>query len=907
MLKNYLLALLSLSFIATSAYSGDLYLLQIDSKEKLNIVKGAVENAYGMIDDNFIVVLDIDQVDLLKSAGIELELVEPNVDLSKLCQINWGFSEKMQKETVFKALYGSGNDYLAQVDEQEIENLREDGYFIIPLAGKKTPFFFKPVTISLAYSGDLPNDSLVNRVRQDSLYSYNHRLELFQTRYMYSDSVYAARDWLIDKFKSFGYTNVYTDTFYVGVRACHNVICMKPSSSQSDALVVVGGHYDSISNKPDSLAPGADDNGSGTSAVLELARILYDMPMKKNIMFVAFCAEETGLHGSYYLANKLYSQDANLEGMINFDMIGYTDDSDPDIAFYTGSSRAISDVLYASALRVTELNPRHAGSRWDSDHAPFLSLGYDAVFVHEGDFNTPNYHKVTDLTSNMDFSYMTEVLKMAAAGMGQVDLAAQITNIDIIYDAGDGQSLRIVWQDDCQSGYSYKLFYGTQSKTYTDSIDVSAGTCQVDVADLAMGQRYYFAVKGTNSEGFGPMSLTENSAIPYVIPQPPLYLTAEPDTGKISLTWLANRELDLNHYVILRRPAGGDWWVMDNNFSDTLYVDKTVVSHLIYEYKVLAVDNDGKVSDSSLSAKALMPSFDGGILFVDETSTDYTGPDEAEQTIFYDSIFKDYIYYEYDIDSSPPVLTRATVGQYSSIFWIDDDLSSHFFDGSMDTTINWFLSYDSANLLLAGFQTIVGFTPLRPLGSTDFAYRNFGISRVYENQSFDFTGATGHNGWPTLQVDPQKHFSGKLANISVFDTLSGVEVIYTYNSLSGDTAYQGKPAGVAYNKNGSKRIALSFPIDYLHVSDARAFIEKAVDCFEENQTQQPYGDANGDWTFSIVDIIFLTNYLYKAGLAPSNLDFADPNGSCDVNVADAIYLTNFLFKNGPAAKQGCVP
>ena len=68
------------------------------------------------------------------------------------------------------------------------------------------------------------------------------------------------------------------------------------------------------------FAPGADDNASGTTTVLELARIFKDVDTRKSIMFVAFSAEEVGLAGSWELANRLYGQGVDVEFMLNFDM-----------------------------------------------------------------------------------------------------------------------------------------------------------------------------------------------------------------------------------------------------------------------------------------------------------------------------------------------------------------------------------------------------------------------------------------------------------------------------------------------------------------------------------------------------------------------------------------------------------
>ena len=66
------------------------------------------------------------------------------------------------------------------------------------------------------------------------------------------------------------------------------------------------------------------------------------------------------------------------------------------------------------------------------------------------------------------------------------------------------------------------------------------------------------------------------------------------------------------------------------------------------------------------------------------------------------------------------------------------------------------------------------------------------------------------------------------------------------------------------------------------------------------------GNANADSLVDLGDIIFLLNYLYKAGLDPCAMEAADPNSDCAVDLGDVIYLINFLFKGGPSPQPGCV-
>jgi hypothetical protein len=894
--------------ISLSAQSADLYLLRIDNQQSCEMAQVIVGYAYGNINSKFLVALDSTQLARFSLSGMEVEPIAKGISIEKAYLISPAHTELSGKGISVKALYSDGGNCLAELNREETSQLQSEGYYCIPLMDRKTPFFYRPETVTLYWPDNFPNDSLISRIRQDSIYAYNYRLELFRTRYIWSDSVYRARDWIVDKFLSFGYTNVYIDTFYYYGRACHNVICMKTGTTEPENLVVVGAHYDSYNQDTDPyyFAPGADDNGSGTAAVLELARTLSDVALRKSIMFVAFSAEEVGLVGSDVVAHRLYNEGASIEFMLNYDMIGYSSDVTPDVALYHGASRVYAEVISYAALRVTDLEPYYAGFAMNSDHASFAELGYYVAYVQEGDFNNAGWHHDEDVTSRMDFPYMAKLMKMSIAALGQVDLAARPTDIDAVYDIGDGQSLRIAWDNDCQSEYSYKILYGIQSKAYTDTIDVPSGFCQYDLAGLDDGQKYYISVMGTNIEGHGPLYLTEKSGTPYEIPRAPANLSAKPDLDRIILSWNANRELDINGYILLRRASGAGWSVLGNNLIDTIFIDSTAYGHLRYDYCAIAVDNSNNESDSSAVASAIVATFDAGLLFVEETWAGGMDPSDSLQEVFYDSIFGAHPYQKYYFEPDSIALSRSLAGQYGSILWIDDDVSSHLFGGSTDS-INWFLGYDSTNLLLAGFETVFWICGSEPMNAGDFGYDNFGIWKATENQNLDFVGAVGRNGWPTLHTSSNNVFHGIIPTVAVFDTLPGTEVIYTYDSYSNNPVFEGKPAGVVYHDNGGIRIALSFPIYYLTEVDAEALISKVVDYFGEDVVTHPYGDANGDGRLNIIDVTFIITYLYNEGTPPPDPDYADPNGSCVINLLDITYLINYLYKGGFVPLPGCVP
>ncbi len=159
-----------------------------------------------------------------------------------------------------------------------------------------------------------------------------------------------------------------------------NVIAHLPGIAQPRLLL--GGHYDSVSG-----SPGANDNASGTAAVLEIARQLANQPLARQLWFVAFDGEEDGLRGSSAFVNSVQPQFlAGLRAMFNFDMVGVND------RLLIGGSDSLRS-------RVKQLDPSvTARGSASSDHASFAAKKVPILFFYRG--SEPNYHSPNDRVVN---------------------------------------------------------------------------------------------------------------------------------------------------------------------------------------------------------------------------------------------------------------------------------------------------------------------------------------------------------------------------------------------------------------------------------------------------------------------------------------------------------------------------
>ncbi len=903
--RMILMALLILSS-AGSVLADGLYLIKINNEDQLATVKSRLAYAHGTMDGYFIVQADENTSQFLQDSGIEIEKAIDNRGISGVQLVEPEAPVLFLKSQNLTFDFERDGLYLASLNDEGIETARRAGYMVLPLEDLQTPFFYNPPAYYALANLEYPSDTLADLVSQDSLLSYDTRLEAFQTRYIYSDSIEYAKDWIVSKFQEFGYTDVTLDEFYYNGLQLFNVVCTKPGTSEADKVVVIGGHYDSINFDSDPLvfAPGADDNGSGVCATLELARVLKDVPTKKTYKFVAFCAEEVGLIGSMAYAQELYNAGTDIEVMLNFDMVAYTGGVNYDIKYFHGPFNGYAKTMVDAATRVSTINPLLSGSTGSSDHESFSNLGYNVVYTQEGLFNTDGWHTNMDISSRLDFPYFEQVIRAAAAGVGAIDNAAKFTQIDAIYDVGNGSELSVDWSGDCDPTYTYQVLYGTTAGVYTDTADVPAGNCTHTITGLTEGQTYHMAVAGINSEGYGPLFLVEKTGQPLIIPRQPQHVRVDPDYMQLSLNWKPNIELDLNFYRIMRKDPLNDWAVLDET-TDTSYLDMAVDGHKLYQYEVLAVDNDMNVSTASSIVSAVPASFDSGILFVEETSSSGSlNPTEAQQTAYYDSIFAGVSYIEQEINSASEALNRSTAGQYQTIIWFDDDINVQLFSGSIDS-VEWYIGYPT-NFVLAGWRTLINLSGGGTQGPGDILYDAFDITGVTEQTSLDFTGATGQNGWPNVEVKPGGIFNGTLPTISklTLPPASSAEVIYNFNSASSDPSFNGQPVGVAYETPNGKRVALSFPVYDLTSASATALIGKIMDYFGQETVK--YGDANNDNAVNLLDILFIISYKYATGPAPIHPNLADPNGDCSINLLDILYLISSIYEDGPAPVMGCV-
>ncbi|SNQ42158.1 M20/M25/M40 family metallo-hydrolase [Cellulophaga lytica] len=254
-----------------------------------------------------------------------------------------------------------------------------------------------------------------------------------QGRMSGSDGIAEAATFIENNFKANGvkpFFKTYKDTlsnFDSSKGVAYNVVGFVEGNDPKlkKEFIIIGAHYDHIgtakADGDDVIANGANDNASGTAAVMEFARYFGKTKSnKRSIIFALFSAEEMGLLGSKHLAKKLKGDNLNLYTMLNFEMIGIPMQNKDYLAYLTGfnkSNLASVTNTYAGE-KIAGFLPKAGDFRlfMRSDNYPFHNeFNVPSQTYSTFDFtNFDHYHKVGDEPSVMDFNHMASLINKFA-------------------------------------------------------------------------------------------------------------------------------------------------------------------------------------------------------------------------------------------------------------------------------------------------------------------------------------------------------------------------------------------------------------------------------------------------------------------------------------------------------------
>jgi len=335
----------------------------------------------------------------------------------------------------------------------------------------------------------------VANISANRAYEYEKAQFDFDSKYVSQPGNAKAIEYLNKTYTSFGYTpelQWFSPAQAQGNRTA-NVVATLKGTEHPDLIYVVSSHFDSVQ-----VGPGADDDTSGTCALLETARVLAKTPLPATVVFASFTGEEGGLLGSREFVRLAAERKWRIAGALNNDMIGWAGESarmDNTIRF---SNAGIRDIQHGAAILFSDLILYDAKYYKSTDAAAFYD-GWGDIVGGIGSYPVlanPNYHQPTDLIETINFRQIAETAKVTAATI--MYLASSPSRLSDLTATRSPSGVNVTWTPSPETGVkSYVVAYGPVTDPLKTKVTVS--TSKVVLPALPAGTTV--AVKAVNSRG----------------------------------------------------------------------------------------------------------------------------------------------------------------------------------------------------------------------------------------------------------------------------------------------------------------------------------------------------------------------------------------------------------------------
>ncbi len=405
---------------------------------------------------------------------------------------------------------------------------------------------------------------MVNEVSAEKIEEYIRKLASFGTRNTLSAQddpkrgIGAARDWIYAEFqkisKDCGDCLTVEKQSFTQPKAARipeptvltNVVATLRGAADPDRIYVVSGHYDSMCSSPTDGqcdAPGANDDASGTAAVIELARVMSRAKFGATIIFMAVAGEEQGLLGAAYFAEQAKEKGMNIEGMFTNDIVGgVTTKKDSQ---FRNRVRVFAEGVPSSETEREAATRRSVGGENDSqarqlaryikehsslylkdfgpwiiyrrdrylrggDHIPFLERGYAAVRFTEADEDYTHQHQNVrteggvfygDTPDFVDFGYAANVARVNLAALASLANApAKPKNVGIVTSRLTNDT-ELKWEANTDAdiaGYEV-VWRDTTAPEWTHSRGV--GNVTTALMENMSKDNYFFGVRAVDKAG----------------------------------------------------------------------------------------------------------------------------------------------------------------------------------------------------------------------------------------------------------------------------------------------------------------------------------------------------------------------------------------------------------------------
>ena len=335
---------------------------------------------------------------------------------------------------------------------------------------------------------------VVARASVDRVFAYQEKLFTFDSKHITQPGNKLAAEYLFETYRSFGYQPEY-QTFAprnaLGGKTS-NILATLKGTVNPELVYVVSSHYDSSA-----AGPGADDDSSGTAALLETARIMADRPQPATIVFASFTGEEAGLLGSREFVRQAVEKKIRIVGALNNDTVGWANDQRLDNTIRY-SNAGIRDIQHGAAQQFTNLILYDTRYFKSTDAAAYYEAFGD-IIGGIGSYPvlaSPHYHQSHDVLETINHRLVTEVAKTTAATL--MLLAASPSRLTDLKAERAGSTVTLTWKPSPEAGVTgYTVTYGTVENPEAQTLRVSNPTATLK--NLAPSG--VVAVKAINAKG----------------------------------------------------------------------------------------------------------------------------------------------------------------------------------------------------------------------------------------------------------------------------------------------------------------------------------------------------------------------------------------------------------------------
>ncbi|MEE9441169.1 MAG: M20/M25/M40 family metallo-hydrolase [candidate division Zixibacteria bacterium] len=849
----------------------DLYKVYVECKQHADILSGSGADVLWRVKGGYLVLADQQVEEYFASFNLEFEIIKNDVNRDGLALDIYGDEVKPDS---YSLIYEEGNNRLYDVGSASQTDLWKNGR-MITIPDGSLPVIYKDASLLIAKSAvsDPFIDELISKISKDSLISYSEFFQSYNGRYCNTRNWRQAQAGIASKLTSFGCDSVVNDTLTALIDGsflkCRNIIAYKTGTDYPHDQIIIGAHYDTYPED----SPGADDNGSGLVAVLEIARALADIDTKMTIIFILFDAEEHGLWGSMHYAREAAERSDRIVCVFNLDMIGhYLNETDLKVLFPTSNSEAFAQVLSDLAVSYESIGLacHISAGTGNTDLISFDQYGFDGIGIYEY-LKSDIYHSPHDSTTYLNYDYMTRITKAILA-------TAYVLNNTVV----PLPDLIFYYLDTIPSvmlpGEEYPI--RVQIEEYSGG-QLVPGTALIHY-QIDDGEFYSEPLidEGGGNFGFSMPAPDCRSRLKYNI-------SAEEYSGGV-IYFPSSDEFheslvytDVN--IMLQDNFNTDMgWTVSGNASHGHW-ERWTTNRQPYLNQDHDFDGSGKCylteADTSTYQNQFENDVDDGYTILDSPLFDATSGD----------VVIDYAVWYRNWSSSK-------INQ-------DDIFKISLIHGERLYLVKTLGPIEGADGEWLAYTLRVNdkLTPTEPIGIR-FVASDYGLFSWVE-AAVDAVTVTCYSYSPKIITDSLPEATLDSAYIHEMEAVGCAEP-FIWADKNGDLA----GTGLSLSSDGllAGIPTVSAPINFTAVVEDLEGLTGECQFTLNINFDYFCGDANSDESINIGDAVYIINHIFKNGPAPDPIQSCNVNCDGACNVGDAVYLINHVFKGGNIPCEDCL-